>query len=105
MFDQVNRVVKKYGLENFAFVVIETTSEVKNKEGILRIEQKYINFIKPVYNLAKFAGSLLNFKWSLESKLRLKNTRRVKLKTHLENLRLSRKPVSDETRALLKLLH
>ena len=26
----VNRAVKKYGLENFAFVVIEITSEVKN---------------------------------------------------------------------------
>lgn len=96
----VNRAVKKYGLENFAFVVIETTSEVNNKEEILRIEQKYIDFIKPIYNIAKIAGSILNLKWSLESKLRLRNS--IKMKAHLENLRLSRKPVSDETRALFK---
>ena len=96
----VNRAVKKYGLENFAFVVIETTSEIKNREEILRLEQYYIDMIKPKYNIAKIAGSLLNFKWSLESKLRLKNN--AKMKEHLANLRLLRKPVSAETRALLK---
>jgi len=49
-------------LENFAFVVIEITKEVKNKEEILRIEQKYIDLLLPEYNIAKIAGSRLNTK-------------------------------------------
>src|ERR1700723_1502848 len=58
----VKRAVSKYGLDNFAFVVIETTEQVKNKEEILRIEQKYIDLLLPGYNIAKIAGSLLNTK-------------------------------------------
>lgn len=89
----VKRAVEKYGLENFAFVVIETTNQIKNKQEILKIEQKYIDLLNPKYNIAKVAGSLLNTKWSLESKLRLRGS--VKMKQHLENLRLNRKPVSE----------
>lgn len=98
----VKRAVLKYGLENFAFVVIETTKNIKNKAEIISIEQKYIDMLNPKYNIAKIAGSLLNFKWSLESKLRLKKS--LKLKTHLENLRILRinRRVSLETRKLLK---
>jgi group I intron endonuclease len=58
----VKHAVLIYGLENFAFVVIETTKEVKNKEEILRIEQKYIDLLLPEYNIAKIAGSRLNTK-------------------------------------------
>lgn len=41
-------------------MVIETTDQVSNKEEILRIEQKYIDLLKPKYNIAKTAGYLLN---------------------------------------------
>jgi len=58
----VNRAVVKYGLINFAFIVIETTEQVKNRLEILRIEQKYIDLLKPEYNIAKIAGSRLNTK-------------------------------------------
>jgi len=34
---RVNRAVKKHGLENFAFVVIETTSNGKNVTEILKM--------------------------------------------------------------------
>lgn len=94
----VKRAVSKYGLDNFAFVVIETTEQVKNKEEILRIEQKYIDLLLPGYNIAKIAGSLLNTKWKLESKLR----HSIRMKEHLNKIRLLIKPVSKETRALLK---
>jgi group I intron endonuclease len=58
----LKRSVLKYGLENFAFIVIETTNEVKNKQEIIRIEQKYIDLLLPEYNIAKIAGSRLNTK-------------------------------------------
>jgi len=71
-------------LENFAFVVIEITKEVKNKEEILRIEQKYIDLLLPEYNIAKIAGSRLNTKWILESKLR----HSIRMKEHLDKIRV-----------------
>jgi hypothetical protein len=41
----VNLAVKKYGLQNFAFVVIETAINGKDRAEILSIEQKYINLL------------------------------------------------------------
>ena len=58
----VKSAVKKHGLNNFAFVVIETTVEVKNKNIILGLEQKYLDLLRPRYNILKKAYSLLNHK-------------------------------------------
>jgi group I intron endonuclease len=72
----VNRAVLKYGLINFAFVVIETISppaplasegkakveENIDKKAILSLEQKYLDQLNPAYNILKIAGSILNFK-------------------------------------------
>lgn len=59
---RVNRAVSKYNLENFAYVVIETTSNGKNVEEILQMEQKYMDTLLPEYNICKIAGSVLNTK-------------------------------------------
>ena len=66
------------------------------------MEQKYIDTLLPEYNIAKKAGSSLNTKWSLESKLRRRES--VQLKKHLEKLRLIHinRKVSLETKDLLK---
>lgn len=58
----VNRAVKKYGLKNFTFIVVETISDGKNVTELLKLEQKYIDTLNPEYNIAKIAGSLLNTK-------------------------------------------
>lgn len=99
----VKKAVNKYGLENFAFIVIETTLQLKNKKEILKLEQKYINILLPRYNILKKAGSLLNHKWSLESRLRLKNSER--LKKHLEYLKSINlnKVVSQETKSIQRI--
>ena len=54
----VNRAVKKYGVENFAFIVIETVSadKLKCKNTLISIEQKYIDLLQPTYNIVKIAG-------------------------------------------------
>lgn len=66
------------------------------------MEQKYIDTLLPDYNIAKIAGSVLNTKWSLESKIRRKLS--SQFKEHLENLRLisTGKILSAETKALLR---
>ena len=94
----VSRAVLKYGLKNFAFVVIETTKQVKDRKEIIRIEQKYIDLLKPEYNIAKIAGSRLNTKWTLESR----NKHSIRMKEHLDKIRLLKKPTSAETRDLLR---
>ena len=61
----VNNSVLKYGLINFAFIVIETIStcnSAQDKKALLSMEQKYIDQLKPAYNILKKAGSVLNLK-------------------------------------------
>lgn len=68
----VNRAVKKYGIKNFAFIVIETVSadKLNCKNTLLTLEQKYMDLLKPIYNIkkTKTAGSVMNFKWTLKSR-------------------------------------
>ena len=67
----VNRAVKKYGIQNFAFIVIETVfvDKLQSKKILLTLEKKYMDLLKPKYNILKFAGSVLDLKWSLYSRM------------------------------------
>ena len=60
----VNKAVIKYGLINFAFIVIEVVSSEyhQDKKAILKLEQKYLDQLNPAYNIVKIAGSVLNLK-------------------------------------------
>ena len=100
----VNKAVLKYGLDNFAFVAIETLPDhlQSDKKAILALEQKYLDQLNPVYNILKIAGSVLNLKWSLASRERysvavLNNKERI---DKLRALHLG-KIVSRETRDLM----
>ena len=66
----VNRAVIKYGINNFAFIVIETipAEKLNCKNTLLSMEQKYKDLLKPVYNILKTAGSVMNLKWSISSR-------------------------------------
>lgn len=53
--------VLKYGLINFAFLVIETipaTNRAQDKKALLSLEQKYIDLLKPAYNILKIRPPL-----------------------------------------------
>lgn len=56
----VNRAINKYGIKNFAFIVVEVVPEeyTLNKDYILKLEQKYLDQLLPIYNIAKVAGSV-----------------------------------------------
>lgn len=71
----VAAAVQKYGLSNFAFIVLETLPNVVSKEenkDLLSLEDKYLNTLKPIYNIAPFAGNTLGVKHSDETKDKMK---------------------------------
>lgn len=72
---RVFQAVQKYGLSNFAFVVLDTIPSVVTQDdntALLAIENKYIQLIKPEYNLAPEAGNTFGYMHSEEDKARMK---------------------------------
>ncbi len=76
--------ILKHGLAKFKLEILEYCSPAK----CIKIEQQFINFIKPAYNIIKIAGSPLGFR--LQKKLfgryplyirEFKNRRNIKLKS------------------------
>lgn len=67
--------VLKYGLSNFAFIVLESTegpiTEERNKELLMR-EDHYLSTLRPIYNIALKAGNTLGVKHSNETKAKMK---------------------------------
>jgi group I intron endonuclease len=53
----------KYGISKFKLEILVYCS----KKKCIKLEQKYINLLKPSYNILKIAGSLLGFKHSEET--------------------------------------
>lgn len=64
------KAIKKYKLENFSFAILEFC----NKDFLLcaEIEQKWINKLKPDYNILQIVKSSLGFKHNLETINKLK---------------------------------
>jgi hypothetical protein len=67
------------------------------------MEQKYMDLLKPKYNILKFAGSVMDLKWSLNSRLKFSLAIR-KNKTRMNTFRALQlgKIVSEETRDLIR---
>lgn len=82
------RAVNKHGEENFKFEIICECST----EEVLKFEQKYLDSLKPHYNVAKIAGSNLGIKRTQEVKLKKSASQKENWKDesyrvkHLENL-------------------
>lgn len=91
----VKNAVIKYGIENFAFVVLEYVDN--NKNLILEREQYYIDLLQPVYNIAKIAGSVMGIKRSIEQRIKQSLTM---TQDHIEKIISTHtgKTVSIETR-------
>lgn len=68
---------KKYGLKNFAFLVLQTCEP--SQDICLGLEQCYLDQFKPNYNILKLAGSSFGFKHSPETIVKLKNKFQGKL--------------------------
>lgn len=80
---QIYQALLKYGYSNFQLEILEYTT----LENILEREQYYLDFLKPEYNILKIAGSSLGFKYSEETKAKMK-VRSKKQQENLKNLQL-----------------
>ena len=111
-------VVKKYSLNNFAFLILELYPNVITKENnkeLLGLEDKYLKLLLPNYNILTKAGSSFGYKHTEIDRQKMKDiyndirwekignlNRGKKLKPEIiEKLRqiaLNRPPMSDEVK-------
>lgn len=70
----LQRKYNKYGKENFIFDVISKCPE----EYLIKLEQWFIDNLKPKLNLYKIAYSPIGFKHSEETKIKLSNLKKGK---------------------------
>lgn len=73
----VHQAVKKDGLQNFVFVLVESIEllEISNKMDnafLLDRENYYISLFKPEYNLAPLAGNTLGYVHSEDTKYKMR---------------------------------
>ena len=64
------RAMKKYGLDNFSLGIKEFCD--KNPQICIDLEQKWIDYYKPKYNVLTTAGNSLGYKHSIETINKLK---------------------------------
>lgn len=64
------RAMKKYGLENFSLGIMVFCD--KNPKTCLDLEQKWIDYLKPDYNVLTIAGNSSNYKHNIETINKLK---------------------------------
>jgi len=65
---KLQRHFNKYGIDDLVFSIMENCE----KENLLPIEQRYIDFIKPYFNICPTAGSSFGIKLSEEHKNKIK---------------------------------
>jgi excinuclease UvrABC nuclease subunit len=64
----INKAVVKYGLVNFAVLILETT----DKDSTLKAEQTYLDEFSPEYNILKQAGRPVGYIHTEESKAKMR---------------------------------
>lgn len=63
------RAISKYGINNFSLTILEYTSS----EDLISCEQKWIDLLKPEYNLCPIAGNSKGYKHSEENVEKIRN--------------------------------
>jgi len=98
----LQRAWVKYGEHGFAFEVLE---ELADSQALVPAEQRWIDALKPAYNVAPTAGSQLGFKHAAETLPRLGASWKGRKHTPEERAKIGSahrgKLVSAETRAKL----
>jgi group I intron endonuclease len=71
----VKAAVKKYGLHNFAFLILELYPNIVTKENnkeLLDLEDKYLKSLLPNYNILTEAGSSFGYKHTEIDRIKMK---------------------------------
>jgi group I intron endonuclease len=95
----VKNAVRKYGIENFSFVILELFTEIVNKENnkkLLDLEDFYLKSLLPNYNILTEAGSSFGYKHTELSRVKMKTNYSQARKDSIGNLNKGKK-LSEET--------
>ena len=98
----VKNSVNKYGLHNFAFIVLELFPEIVNQENnkkLLDLEDFYIKSLLPDYNILTEAGSSFGYKHTQVNRIKMKANYSEKRREKIGSLnsRVRSKTLSSET--------
>lgn len=72
----IKSAVKKYGLENFAFIILDLYSNIVTKENnkeLLDLEDRYLKLLLPNYNILTEAGSSFGYKHTEVDRQKMKD--------------------------------
>ena len=100
----LKHAVKKYGLENFTFLVLELFPEVVNKENnkkLLDMEDFYLKSLLPNYNILTEAGSSFGYKHTELTRIKMKSNYSAYRRKLIGDLNKS-KNLSEDTRNKMK---
>lgn len=94
----LHRAMLKYGSNHFSFHILEYTLINDTR----KIETEYIKLYNPRYNFLSFGSGTINYKHSLETKLKMKNSYTLERKEKIGSLNRG-KTFSEDLK--LKLSH
>jgi group I intron endonuclease len=90
----VKNAVRKYGLENFSFIIVELFPYIVNKENnklLLDMEDFYLKSLLPNYNILTEAGSSFGYKHTEISRIKMKSNYSLERKLFIRNLNKGKK--------------
>jgi group I intron endonuclease len=94
----VKLAVRKYKLNNFAFLILELFPEIINKENnkkLLDLEDFYLKSLLPNYNILTEAGSSFGYKHTELSRLKMKTNYSLERRELIGNLNKNKKLSPD----------
>lgn len=100
----VKLAVKKYGIDNFAFLVLELFPEkvnVENNKKLLDLEDFYLKSLLPNYNILTEAGSSFGYKHTEITRIKMKASYSDERREAIGNLNKG-KTISEETKKKLR---
>ena len=96
----VKLAVKKYGIDNFSFLVLELFPEkvnVKNNKKLLDLEDFYLKSLLPNYNILTEAGNSFGYKHTEITRIKMRATYSQERRYAIGNLNKG-KTLSEETK-------
>jgi group I intron endonuclease len=100
----VKLAVRKQGLENFAFIILELFPEkvtIENNKKLLDLEDFYLKSLLPNYNILTEAGSSFGYKHTEVDRIKMRAVYSEKRRLAVGNLNVN-KTLSESTKTRMK---
>ena len=85
----LKHAVRKYNLSNFAFLILELFPEIVNKENnkkLLNMEDFYLKYLLPNYNILTEAGSSFGYKHTELDRIKMKTNYSIERREQIGKL-------------------